>query len=122
MKKFETGKFKETEKFNLWFEHCLLKQIPYIFIYNRAKYYEVHWNYISFEKKYDKILIDDSHTLRSRLSDIFDKYANKKTKGMVSDIMFRAKEVLISTAPFLAEELFDVITEHIQKTTTANNF
>jgi len=117
MKKFEIAKHNDITKINEWFEYCKQHQIPFVTIKTYAKYSTVGWDYITFNKDIDTILVDkrDDNINKALLS--FHKYKNNKSTYQLSSYEYIFKEIYIVDAPKLAEEIFDLITSNLETKT-----
>ena len=113
MKKFESGKFKDHNKFNEWFSHCSSEQIPYIIIINRNKYSEIKWDYINLDKGLDNAFVDNEKEHRKQLEEVFRKYASEKSSYEMTNFTFTAEKIPLENAEYLAAELFDALLERI---------
>lgn len=109
MKKFEIAKWNEHQKFNDWFLYCSKNQIPYIIVKKKVKYANVEWDYINLDKSYDKTLVSNAEKNRELFLEIFKKYANRKSRYLMCNLLFTAENILIEDCKKLAEEIFDVV-------------
>ncbi len=109
MQKFETGKEKDFERFNSWFDYCEEKQIPYIIVKNKTKYSSIEWDYISFNKQLREIFSINEEDYRKTIIEIFKNYCGSKSNYTISYTIFLFKNIPKENAEKFAEEIFDFL-------------
>ena len=121
MKKIETGKDKDAEKFNLWFHYCIDKQLPYVIVKNKTKYSSVEWDFITFDEPLREMFSSRNDDYTKKVIDIFKKYCCNKSNYTVSCHLFFFKMIPKENAEKFAEEIFDLLFEKVEKSTAFTN-
>jgi len=111
MKKFEVQKNKNInhDAINRWFKKCENEHIPYIVIKTKNKYAQIDWDYISFPKGYDKILINEKEKIYEFVMEIKNKYGVKKSDVTGNTLVTTFINIPLENAEKLATELFDFL-------------
>lgn len=99
---------------NAWFEMCRKNSIPFITLKNRAKFSDVHWDYIAYSPEVEKVLNAANGQMRDGAIEIFKKYANSKSEYEANDLIVWFKNLELPQAKLAAEELYDFIVAYLE--------
>jgi len=100
------GAFK---KVNEWYEHCKKVKLPYIVIETRIKYADINFDYISLPPQYEKYMEKDLELINEKAVQIFNNYANKKSKYRIGGLLIDFENVPIEYAEDAARDLFNLV-------------
>lgn len=105
MDKFVVTK-SDYKEANIWFDHCIKEQIPYITIIEKRKYCKISWDYISLDKKYVAKILEQSDQLREMFQFIFENYSNDKSTYRYDNLTLTYDKILKSDSTAVAEQLY----------------
>ena len=99
---------------NAWFKTCKENNIPYITLSIRTKFADVHWDYITYPMEVDEILEQLGDSLTNKVIEIFNEYANEKSKYSVNNHLVWFKNLEIEQAKLAAADLHNLIAESVE--------
>jgi len=107
--RFLECKNEDSESENKWFRHCESHCIPFVVVRHRNKYAEVHWDCISLAYGADAVISENGHAVCDQLSELFHRFASKKSKCQYSAYTGSFDNLERGNAVSAAAQVFDIL-------------
>ena len=97
-------------KANYWFDYCEKNKIPYVVIKNKIKYSNIEYDFITNIEN-SAFLNNNSDKIIKEATNIFNKYAGKKSYFSISAHVIMFFDIPIEKSKYAAQEVYDLISE-----------
>ena len=114
MKKYIECKQNDSSELNRWYEHCRDAGIPYVYVCPRSVYASVHWDHMPLDPDQDFQLMANSNGIMSDLLEIFQRYADRKSRYEISELVGKMDNLSLENSRIVANKIFDVLNARLE--------
>ena len=110
---FELNNKQHTE--SSWHQLCIDRNIPMIKVVRRARYGDVHWDYITMHPDLDKLFKLEEEWIVTELSELLKYYADAKTDGYIGSFTGKVKNIPIESVGDYAQDVSNTLSAAYQR-------